>query len=492
MGINRSSMKRQILLLSALILILAFSAIAQDELKSLRSNVTQVINGKEYWIHTVKKGQSLYMICKAYGVDLNEVIRENPDVKEGLKADQKLRIPTGKVIETPKKTTKKASSEPPEVKPPPPPPPPPEEEVPCGSVKRPDKPLNIALMLPLYLDEVDSIQVNNPPANPEDTYKSLKFIQFYEGFRLAVDSLQKNGFSGKVFVYDVGKDTMKTKKLLRNPDLKNMDLIIGMIYQKNFQMVADFAQKNGIWIVSPLSERSQILANHSRVFKVLPSKESMAGELAAYLAVNNRDAKIFIIRNGQYRDKDADDQAKAACQKENLDVAVTDGYGAAISRLSKENENVLVAFTENKVYALEMLTKLNELKNEYSISVIGLPRWDKIEGLEDDYLVNMKVHIMAPDFVDYQNHEVIKFVNRFTEIYKTDPNSLAFQGFDVGYYFLSALQKYGKNMGRCIREFHTRPLQTDFQFKQTGNNGFENQHWEIYKYDNYRLVRAGK
>jgi ABC-type branched-subunit amino acid transport system substrate-binding protein/LysM repeat protein len=489
MGVKISGMKRNIVLLSFIFSLFAHITPAQDALKQIRSNVIQTINGKDYYIHSVKKGQTLYMICKAYGADINEVIKENPEVKEGIYADEKIRIPVDKPAEQPKKTQRQIVPENKEVKPEVPA----EVEAPCsqtGSGK--NKTYNVALMLPLMLGEVPSMNVENTSAKHETEYKSLRYIQFYEGFRMALDSLEKTGISLKVYVYDVDKDTTHTKRLMRNPEMKNMDLIIGLLYHKEFQIVADFAQKNGINIVNPLSERELIIADHSRVFKVMPSNASQATYLAGILASEFKDQNILIARNSQYGDRDAADRLKAECDQRNIQPTVTEGYGPAIEKLSKDKPNVIVTFSENKVYAIELLTKLNEIRNDYNLTIIGLPRWDKLEGLESDYLVNLKVHMMTPSFIDYQDKDIKIFVQRFQDHYKTDPELLAFQGFDVAYYFLSALQKYGKNFNRCISEMSMKSLETRFQFSHSGDNGYENNHWEMYEYENYRLTRDGK
>jgi ABC-type branched-subunit amino acid transport system substrate-binding protein/LysM repeat protein len=489
MGVKIPVMKRNIFLLAVSFCLYFSYTSAQENLKQIRSNVIENSNGKDYYIHTVKKGQTLYMISKAYGADINEVIKENPEVKEGIYAEQKIRIPVSKPADQPKKTPKPIPAETKEIKPEVPV----ETEVPCrqndtGKTKT----YNVALMLPLILGEVPSMDVENQSSKPENEYRSLRYIEFYEGFRMALDSLEKTGLSLKLYVYDEDKDTARTKKILRNPEMKNMDLIIGLLYQKNFQIVADFAQKNGINVINPLSEREQIISDHPRVFKVMPSNESQSGQLADILAVEFQDQNIIIARNSQFSDKDAADRLQTECKKRNLQTTLTEGYSPAIEKLTKDKGNVVVAFAENKVYAIELLTKLHELRNDYPLTIIGLARWDKLDGIETDYLVNLKVHIMAPYFIDYQDKDVKKFVRSFQDHYKTDPQLLAFQGFDVAYYFLTALQKYGKNFGRCIPELHMKSLQTDFQFGRSNDNGYENQHWEMYEYENYRLKRVGK
>ena len=51
------------------------------------------IEGKYYYIHIVRKGETLYSISKAYNVNQIEIAMENPDIYLGLQVDQALKIP---------------------------------------------------------------------------------------------------------------------------------------------------------------------------------------------------------------------------------------------------------------------------------------------------------------------------------------------------------------------------------------------------------------
>jgi len=488
-----------LLILGTLLPSTVFSQVTREQLKQIRSEVRQKIDGKEYYIHTVKKGQTLYMISKAYDADINEVIKENPEVKQGIKVETKLRIPIpGQNIDKPPQKTlppqvndkKKSLSEPAAVK---------KDtlidqsvagftQVQCSKDKEViNRVYNVALMLPLYLYEVGRID----PMDPDlaETFNALKFIEFYEGFIMAADSLKKSGLRLKLFVYDVGKDTAGAKQVLKKPEMKNMDLIIGLLYQRNFQIVAEFAKKNEICIVNPISERSDLINGNPFVFKVRPSRKTQLTNLALVMEQSFSRAQIFIVRNNQFKNKEAPDQLKKECAQLKLNTQVTDGIDNAIARLSKSKENVLVFFTESNNYILELSRKLSEIRNNYAISIIGLPSWDKIDALEADYMVNLNAHIVAPCFIDYDNPLIKKFVKEFRETIKTDPDPIAFQGFDIGYYFLSALMKYGRSFQNCIRDYTMKGLQTTFEFRPAKDIGFENQHWEIYKFDNYRLVK---
>jgi ABC-type branched-subunit amino acid transport system substrate-binding protein/LysM repeat protein len=51
------------------------------------------IEGKYYYIHIVRKGETLYSISKTYNVSQMEIAMENPDIYLGLQVDQALKIP---------------------------------------------------------------------------------------------------------------------------------------------------------------------------------------------------------------------------------------------------------------------------------------------------------------------------------------------------------------------------------------------------------------
>jgi hypothetical protein len=237
--------------------------------------------------------------------------------------------------------------------------PPPLSELPCGTDQSVKKDIyNVALLIPLFLNEIDEMDIESPPADPEAAYNSLRFIQFYEGFRIALDSLRMSGKRFNVYIYDAVKDTNATRRLLRNPDLKKMDLIIGLLYHRNFQMAAAFAQKNNIPIVNPISERDQIITGNPLVFKARPSLNSQVPELTDYLSKTYRDDNIIIIRDIQF-DEEEPENLRISCTGKSMDVHLVEGYGHAFEFLSKEKENILVVFSNNKVFTLELFTKLN-------------------------------------------------------------------------------------------------------------------------------------
>ncbi|MDP4210210.1 MAG: LysM peptidoglycan-binding domain-containing protein [Bacteroidota bacterium] len=83
------------LLVISFMISLQIPAVAQTsaEVKVEISKETTLVDGKSYYLHTVKKGENLYRISQAYKVSHKDVVMANPEVAKGVKEGQVLKIP---------------------------------------------------------------------------------------------------------------------------------------------------------------------------------------------------------------------------------------------------------------------------------------------------------------------------------------------------------------------------------------------------------------
>lgn len=455
-----------------------------------------VKNTTGFITHQVKLNQSLAKLAKNYDITVNEIKAVNPYVSRDLQAGQVIRIPVmkmdsddGLAIVIPSAAADKPLVEEPEI-----------IVSPDDFCKKDHSSENfkIALMLPLYLNQLDSVattRIESETNMPKVEYlKSFAFIQFYEGFLMAVDSLENNGLHCELYVYNVEDDAFDTKKLLTNPQLKNMDLIVGPVFAKSFGVVAAFARDNQINIVNPFSTRNEILFNNPNVFKVKPSAEFQYETLVDFLNITQKNSEIFLVRQNQYRDEIEFNKLKSVLDQKLISQQfepyheITYGNDSLVSflqRASYQKQNMIIIFSENKAFILDMLRKLNEIRDRYQITVVGLPNWKKMEDIEIEHLINLNTHLLAVDFINYNSPVVKGFVKKFREKYMIEPQQYAFEGFDTGAFFISALMKYGKNLGDCIHHFEYDGLQSGFKFERFPENGFSNKYWKVLKIANY-------
>ena len=88
-------------------------------------------------------------------------------------------------------------------------------------------------------------------------------------------------------------------------------------------------------------------------------------------------------------------------------------------------------------------------------------------------------------FVDYNNDWAQSFVEKFQDTYHCDPLDYAFEGYDVAWYFLTALKEFGPHAQECLPYYHPALLHSRYYFtKKRAEDGLENRFWNIYQYDN--------
>ena len=77
-----------------LFVLLCFAlAVAGQNVTIQKSADVVVIRGKSYYLHTVQPGQTLFSLCKAYGVSLEEVKAMNDKKDDNLSLYEVLKIP---------------------------------------------------------------------------------------------------------------------------------------------------------------------------------------------------------------------------------------------------------------------------------------------------------------------------------------------------------------------------------------------------------------
>ena len=81
----------------SLLLLLFFLLPSIGQVPVERTKEKAVISGVQYYLHSVKKGETLFSISKAYGITPEQLTRFNAGSRNGIKEDQILRIPVSLV-----------------------------------------------------------------------------------------------------------------------------------------------------------------------------------------------------------------------------------------------------------------------------------------------------------------------------------------------------------------------------------------------------------
>ena len=65
-------------------------------------------------------------------------------------------------------------------------------------------------------------------------------------------------------------------------------------------------------------------------------------------------------------------------------------------------------------------------------------------------------------------------------------------GYDIGFFFLSALKQYGKDFTSCMNEIDSDELLTNFRFDKIENGGYLNNSFNLIRYNSdYTVEKIG-
>lgn len=523
--------------------ILPFVEPLEAQVLSEKSTEITVKNGEKFYVHTVKRKETLSSIVELYGVSEIDVLLNNSSIKRGkVKTGQKLLIPFIQ-NELENDIVQDEMIDPGFL-----------IEKDCDMVfVSPDSIYRVALMLPLFLEQVDSVLLKSPANVKLLTAKPFSFIHFYEGFMIAVDSLvNTRNLKLELKIYDIDNNITKVDVAMQDPWLKNADLIIGPFYIKPFEMMMGFADTNGIMIVNPLTNRSNLVDNQPNLVKVKPSYYSQIDYVKNLVKDRYVDNNVFIVRmdnNGdstiiadlsrelkevinpytlvsnrkivsrlrmiynKMEDKDEvniedvefhsdgtlldytlanvliDDSVRF-----NNDVYVVNYNNDRLETVNKygsvARNNVVIVYTDQSVAATQLINKVNMLTERYPVTLICMPEWSKFDKLFSENLMNMSSVYLDDKFLDYNSVAVNSFICKFRKIYGTEPTDYAYQGFDIAWYFLNALMRFGPDMSSCLPYYQIPLLNNDFVFvRNEDGDGLENINWNMYQFKNYEKVK---
>ena len=434
--------------------------------------------------YTIQKKETMYRICRKFDISSVELLRLNPELKNGVKAGMVIKIPVAS------------------------------EEVITQNIRQPEeREVNALLSTPKDIKKVNRIQVALllPFMTNETTQSSAtsRFVEYYEGLLLAVDSLRNMGTSIELSVYDTGNGTKKVKEILKEDALSNANLIIGAVQNDQIGLIADFAQKHKIKYVIPFTSKNDDVLSNANVYQVntphsyLYSKAAQAGcDLFSdyniiLVNIKDKEEKPEFIKAFKTEMQQRDIPFKEVTYKG--DTFATDIEAAMV----RDKRNVVLPTSAsldavNKIKApLRMLSELKEEEKEpYMVNLFGYPEWQTYtrECLEDFYALN--TYIYSNFYADNLSPEVHSFYSDYKNWYSknlinTFPK-YGILGFDTGMYFLGAINKYGSNFENNLDKIHYKSIQTGFDFHRVNNwGGFINTNLFIVHYKNdYTVTRS--
>jgi LysM repeat protein len=405
-------------------------------LSDKKSKEISLDNSGKFILHKVEKKQTLYAISKKYNISSEEIQQANPEIIEGLKE--------GNVIKIPQKEIK--TIEPPVV---------PILKEPKLVKETNDKALNginVNLFLPFYLNQNDSI-INKETLEETDELfsKSIPGIEFLSGFQVACDSIVKSGSKININVYDTPADSAAAVSFFANKQFKSAALWIGPFHSHAASSAAKAVKNTNALLVLPYSSPNKVLLGNENVLKISPSLPTGMENMSLQLIEKNKNTNFILVHNALSKEMQIVELIKKTFKSQNKDsikeiVYKTAGLKALTAALSKSKLNMIIVASSDQAFVTDLFNKLKGIDDkEYKISVTGMDTWINYDNLDINMIQKLNLQIPANSHINYNDTITNIFIKNYREKYNTEPGKYAFSGYDAAMYFIPLLIKYGNN-----------------------------------------------
>jgi LysM repeat protein len=458
--------------------------------------ICQTDNDVSYGWHTVAAGENLYRISQYYFLKESDITEVNPGLTaQNLKAGQKIKIPL--TVRNKKLLVK--TDEPQKIK---------TATQSVSDTKQPVRKsyaknthLNIAMFIPLRYEKVNELDFTKFNINEKrkKEYKSFEYITFYEGARIALDRLEKQGYNVTLYVYDVEEDDVEgMRRILNRKEMKDMNMLIPLVFRKSFEVCMDYAQREKIPLVNPMSPSMSIL-NNNQVFKIQPSAAAEVETIMRYIRSAFGKPNITVIHSNTPEEKPIVAYYKQLFEKDtNLKWTIIDykKYANRITeRITKNKDNIVISLVrkspkeQDETYIKDLLAKLN-LKKDCYITLFGSSEWIDMNTIDVTMLQQTNFHFLLSYLNDYSNANFIDFVKDYREHFKSEPDKIyASLGFDIISYFVPAMIECGDSFMDNPNITKQPQMINPFYFERADSEaGWQNKKTTIYKLNNYKIT----
>ncbi|MDD4922153.1 MAG: LysM peptidoglycan-binding domain-containing protein [Bacteroidales bacterium] len=442
--------KTNILILFLLLFTFSFDLFAQ-----IKDVPVVKLFEKEYYKYDVKSRESMYSICKKFNVTEAEILSMNPFIINGLQAGQTLMIPV-KINNISKQKEILLNKEGTSLK------------TTAGETKR-KKDINKSVENPRITVLLPFASTANPGANE-------RYIEFYEGFLLAVDSLKSLGLSFEVQTLESGDNPEAIRQAILTGKLNQTDYCIGGVTPEQITILSEWARKNQKILILPFSSRIPELENNPYLFQTITPHSYINDRLAVHFIDQIRTSNIVFLNSSASAGNDLDSplipKIKKELQKKGISFQVVnddENLDALNKVLVEDRVNTVFPFPLTMNETNNLVTRLSGNLNafpEKKITLMGYPDWQTMSKSYQKRLYELNTYIYSNFYADSQQNNVRDFQIQFYQTFgknllNTYPK-YSMMGYDIAAYFIPRM--VFEKSEQLERIPVITPLQNNFQF----------------------------
>jgi lysM domain protein len=443
-----------------------------------KSGVPEVTTDKALVLYQVEKGEGFMSLERKFGLSQKELEKLNPELKDGIKLEAQIWIPKNNFLDyvatlggasQTDVATGNATDANPKIK----------------SGMNPSNIKTVSFVLPFRVNGIQAGNIADIKIKLQKEKITAIASDFYSGALMALDSLQKMGFSLTVNVYDSNGNAQGVKAISSSEGLKNSQVIIGPFSPSAFNALSETITSDNIAILAPLSNRNIEL--RPNVFQTVPTIEVQQNSMISFINQKYPDANIVLLSDAKSKDMN-EKLLSSFSQAKNVD-----NIQGIQSALNKEATNIVfvssddVVFLSDAIRILYNIAGINGKNKNYNIIMATL---DKGDAYDHNSISNSQLSALKFTYPAANRYagESNPFIKKYLKTYKISPSKYAFRGFDLT---MDAILRTSL-VGNFIKEANigeTSYQENKFQYVKNAakGGGYENRAVYILRYEDLQI-----
>ena len=443
-----------------------------------KSGVPEVTTDKALVLYQVEKGEGFMSLERKFGLSQKELEKLNPELKDGIKLEAQIWIPKNNFLDyvatlggasQTDVATGNATDANPKIK----------------SGMNPSNIKTVSFVLPFRVNGIQAGNIADIKIKLQKEKVTAIASDFYSGALMALDSLQKMGFSLTVNVYDSNGNAQGVKAISSSEGLKNSQVIIGPFSPSAFNALSETITSDNIAILAPLSNRNIEL--RPNVFQTVPTIEVQQNSMISFINQKYPDANIVLLSDAKSKDMN-EKLLSSFSQAKNVD-----NIQGIQSALNKEATNIVfvssddVVFLSDAIRILYNIAGINGKNKNYNIIMATL---DKGDAYDHNSISNSQLSALKFTYPAANRYagESNPFIKKYLKTYKISPSKYAFRGFDLT---MDAVLRTSL-VGNFIKEANigeTSYQENKFQYVKNAakGGGYENRAVYILRYEDLQI-----
>ena len=339
------------------------------------------------------------------------------------------------------------------------------------------KSFEIAVLLPFHSD------MNN---SSSDIRRSDFMLEYYQGMKLAVKEAEKLGSKFNIHFYDTDNDTTTLINILKKAELDKMDIIIGPTDYAQVKIAAYFARKREIPLFSPITSMTSVWSNNPYVFNLNPSDQMQAKEFLTYFKKHHKDENLFIVRDGEYFDKNFGMALIAECKAQKVTItSISYDRFLKWSDYLGDSNAVIVHTSYNKTSVNFSVTSL--LSMTPNVTLVGPDKWLDFSSVDYSQWEKLNITFIGKNKAQLHNDKSKEMVSQYRLLYNDDPSWYTYMGYDHLLFSCEVLNAFGEYFPLFIEGKDLAYTNTNIKLNKEGNC-FQNQYITILQLRDSKLI----